>query len=296
MKKYILILIFGIVIQLCASAQQKDPTVCGPENGSLLIIGGNLSSPAIYDKFLELAGGPDADLVIIPTAIADEYLLVDGAMEEMIETFKSHGFKNIEILHTRNPEEANTEEFVKPLRSADAVYFMGGRQWRIADGFLNTLAHKELFNLLDRGGVIGGSSAGASIQGSYLARGDTKTNVLMMGDHEEGLSFLKNIAIDQHLLKLNRQFDVFKIIRAHPELLGLGLDENTGIIVKGDTFEVIGESFVAVYDGTFCQFVRDNEDWSIERPEITKLPKDSDRFYFLGEGRVYDLKNRRVIK
>lgn len=286
----------GVIFQSYAIGQEKKTTVCGPKNGSLLIIGGNLSSPEIYAKFLELAGGPEANLVIIPTAIADEYLLVDGAIDKIINTFKKHGFNNIEILHTRNPEEANTEEFVKPLKTANAVYFMGGRQWRTADGFLNTLAHQELFKVLERGGVIGGSSAGASIQGSYLARGDSHTNVIMMGDHEEGLSFMKNTAIDQHLLRLNRQFDIFEIIRAHPELLGLGLDENTGIVVQGDTFEVIGESFVAVYDATFCQFVRDKEDWSIERPEITQLPKDSDRFYFLGEGRVYDLKNRRVVK
>lgn len=175
MKKIFLIFLIGVIFQSHAIGQENKSTVCGPQNGSLLIIGGNLSSPAIYAKFLELAGGSDANLVIIPTAIADEYLLVDGAVEKLVENFKSHGFKNSTILHTRNPEEANTEEFVKPLKKANAVYFMGGRQWRIADGFLNTLAHKELFKLLDRGGVIGGSSAGASIQGSYLARGDTKT-------------------------------------------------------------------------------------------------------------------------
>ena len=107
---------------------------------------------------------------------------------------------------------------------------------------------------------------------------------------------MKDVAIDQHLLRLNRQFDIFEILHKHPNLLRLGLDENTGIIVKGDTFEVIGESFVAVYDGSFCQFVRNKEDWSIEKPEITKLPKDSERFYLLGAGRVYDLKNRRVVK
>ncbi len=296
MKRIILFLLITIFLQSYVNGQKQQLSICGPQNGSLLIIGGNISSPEIYAKFLELAGGTEANLVIIPTAIADEYLLVEGAIEKIIKTFTSIGFKNIEILHTRNPEEANTEEFVKPLRTANAVYFMGGRQWRIADGFLNTLAHKELFKVLDRGGVIGGSSAGASIQGSYLVRGDTKTNVVMMGDHEEGLGFLKNVAIDQHLLKLNRQFDIFEILREHPHLLGMGLDENTGIIVQGDTFEVIGESFVAVYDGSFCQFVRDKEDWSIERPEITQLPEESERFYLLGEGRVYDLKNRRVIK
>lgn len=261
-------------------------------NGSLIIVGGNLQSQEIYDQFYELAGGANAKLVIVPTAIAD----LSGGFERMKTPFIKTGFKNITIVHTRNPEEANTDAFINPIQEATAVYFMGGRQWRIADGFLHTKAHDEFFKLLERGGVIAGSSAGASIQGSYLVRGHTKTNVVMMGDHEEGLSFLKNVAIDQHLLKLNRQFDIFEILRAKPELLGLGLDENTGILVQGNTFEVIGESYVAIYDGTFCKFVRDKEDWRIERPEITVLPEGSERFYLLSKGRLYDLKNRMVIK
>ena len=93
-----------------------------------------------------------------------------------------------------------------------------------------------------------GASAGATIQGSYLARGDTKTNTIMMGDHEEGLAFIKNVAIDQHLLKRNRHFDLIEIIQARPHLLGIGLDEDTAIVVRGDRFEVIGQSFVAIYD------------------------------------------------
>jgi len=97
-------------------------------------------------------------------------------------------------------------------------------------------------------------------------------------------------------LALNRQFDILEILNVHPELLGIGLDENTAIVVHGNDFEVIGESFVAVYDGTFCQFVRDKSDWSIERPEITRLPKGSERFYLLGAGRKYSLSDRRVIE
>ncbi len=286
----LLLLLLSLIIITPAFSQSILP------KGSLIIVGGSLKSQEIYDKFYELAGYEDAKLVIVPTAIADEYLMVDGAIDRMMEPFKKTGFTNIKIVHTRNPEEANLDEFIRPIQEATAVYFMGGRQWRIADGFLGTKAHDEFFKLLDRGGVIAGSSAGASIQGSYLVRGDTKTNVVMMGDHEEGLGFLKNTAIDQHLLKLNRQFDIFEILRAKPELLGLGLDEDTGIIVQGDTFTVIGESFVAVYDGTFCKFVRDKEDWSIERPEIVKLPEGSDKFYLLDAGRVYDLRERKVIK
>ena len=86
----------------------------------------------------------------------------------------------------------------------------------------------------------------------------------MMGDHEEGLNFLTNVAIDQHLMARNRHFDLFEILDNRPELLGIGLDENTGIIVKGNTFTVMGESYVAMYDGTR---------WSAELDTIYQLPK-----------------------
>ncbi|MDE0649242.1 MAG: cyanophycinase, partial [Gammaproteobacteria bacterium] len=133
-------------------------------------------------------------------------------------------------------------------REAGGVWFPGGRQWRIADSCLDTRTEEELRRLAERGGVIGGSSAGASIQGSYLIRGDTQTNTIMMGDHEEGFGFLRNVGIDQHLLRRNRQFDMLEVMEAMPDLLGIGIDENTAIVVQGDEFEVIGESYVVIYD------------------------------------------------
>ena len=102
--------------------------------------------------------------------------------------------------------------------------------------------------MLQRGGVVGGSSAGATILGSYLVRGDTATNTIMMGDHEEGFAFLRDTAIDQHLLRRNRQFDLIEVIEAHPHLLGIGIDEDTAIVVEGDRFEVMGQSYVVIYD------------------------------------------------
>ena len=128
------------------------------------------------------------------------------------------------------------------------MFFGGGRQWRLADAYLNTRTHTELLALLDRGGVISGSSAGASIMGSFLVRGDTETNTRMMGDHLVGFGLLKNVGIDQHLLRRNRHFDLIEVIEAHPELLGIGLDEDTAIVVEGDRFEVIGQSYTAIYD------------------------------------------------
>jgi len=137
---------------------------------------------------------------------------------------------------------------------------------------------------LDRGGIIGGSSAGATIQGSYLARGDTKSNAIMMGDHEKGFAFIKNVAIDQHLLARNRQFDLFEILKVKPELLGIGLDESTAILVGKDTFEVIGKSYVAVYDGNF---------W---RRDGNPVVPEGELFYLLKAGDKYDLKKRQIIE
>ena len=274
-----------LILLFCSIMMLPGPGFTqGPEKGTLLIIGG-AASEMFYEKFMALVGGPDAPIVVIPTATTSELITAED-LEGFKRSFTNKGFRNVTVLHTRDRDEANEPDFYKPLDTAVGVWFSGGRQWRHADSYLGTNTHKAFFRLLDRGGVIAGSSAGATIQGSYLARGDTKANTIMMGDHEEGLGFMSNVAIDQHLLARNRQFDLFEILDNRPELLGIGLDENTGIIVKGDKFSVIGESFVAVYDGTR---------WSAERDTSYQLPKGSREFYFLKEGNLYDLKKREVI-
>jgi cyanophycinase len=189
-------------------------------------------------------------------------------------------------LHTDDPKEANSETFFGPITEAGGVWFGGGRQCRLVDSYANTKTEKAFWDVLDRGGVIGGSSAGATIQGSYLARGDTKNNQIMMGDHEAGFGFIKNIAIDQHVLARNRQFDLFNILEKRPELLGVGLDEKTAMIVQGDQFEVMGESYVLVYDGGF---------WSREGSSLKKLPPSNQLFYFLRPGDKYDMAKREMI-
>lgn len=246
----------------------------GPPNGTLLAAGGGIKDLNILKRFITLAGGPDAPIVVIPTAGgADDYAQDwDG-----LYPLKVAGANNLTVMHTRDPNMANTDAFIEPLREATGVWFSGGRQWRLADSYLNTKTHQALWALLDRGGIIGGSSAGATIQGSYLARGDTKTNTIMMGDHEEGLAFLKDVAIDQHLLKRNRQFDLIDIIEAHPDLLGIGLDEDTAILVQGDWFEVIGQSYVAIYDHS-------------------RMLDVGGRFYFLAPGDRFNLKTREAFR
>ncbi len=252
----------------------------GPANGTLMIVGGGEAN-ALVEQFVEIAGGDEARIVVIPTAGTEEEFGDNWYFKVEIEEI---GVASLDILHTRNPETANTEEFIKPLKEATGIWFTGGRQWRLVDAYMGTKVVDECINLLDRGGIIGGSSAGATIQGSYLARGDSEGNAKMMGDHEQGFSFVKNIAIDQHLLARNRHFDMFRILKEHSELLGIGLDESTGILVEKDTFEVIGKSYVAVYDGNF---------W---RRDDNPVVPEGEAFYFLRAGDKYDMSSRTVIK
>ena len=281
---YLSILLSVCITSFSQSLQNYETH--GPKKGTLIIIGGG-SDHFIIDKFRELAGGDSAKLVIIPTALPDDYLQQDSSYAEIKKYFSNNGFNDITIVHTRDTAHANSEEFIQPIKKATAIYFEGGRQWRIADGFLNTKAHREMVKLLGRGGVIAGSSAGATIQGSYLARGDSKNNQIMMGDHEEGLGFITNVAIDQHVLARNRQFDLFDILKNRPELLGIGIDESTAIVVQADTLEVFGENYVLIYDKTF---------WSREGSELKHLPDKDQSFYFLKAGDKYNLAERKVIE
>ena len=246
----------------------------GPKNGHLMIVGGALQDQAIFERFIDLAGGPDAPIIVIPTAGGgNDY---DQYWRGLL-SFKKAGAQNLTVLHTNDPAVADTDEFLRPLKAARGVWFSGGRQWRLADAYLNTKVHQVLWEVLERGGIIGGSSAGATIQGSYLARGDTKANTIMMGDHKVGMGFLKNTAIDQHLLKRNRQFDLIEIIKAHPELLGIGIDENTAILVNGDRFDVLGHGYVAIYDHN-------------------RMLDSGGLFYFLAPGDRFDLKTREASR
>jgi cyanophycinase len=265
---------FATAILLLPLGTAASASDVGPAKGSLVIVGGAMQDPAIVKRFLDLAGGPDQPIVVIPTA---------GGSEDYdqhwsgLRQFKEAGATRLTVLHTTDRKQADSEAFVKPIREARGVFFTGGRQWRLADSYLKTLTHSALSELLERGGVIGGTSAGASIQGSFLVRGDTKGNEAMIGDHIEGLGFLRNVGIDQHLLKRNRQFDLLELVGKYPDLLGIGIDEDTAIVVRGDEFDVIGQSYVVIYDNK-------------------RMIPPAGSFYFLAPGDRYDLKKREATR
>lgn len=268
----------------------ETPTRHGPDKGSLIIIGGGGATPEIWNKFVELAGGKEKARIVVITAAAGDSAAYKTDGVELVK--RETGIKNVTMLHTNSLTEANSEKFVIPIKEATGIYFVGGRQWRIADSYLNTLTHKAFQQVLERGGVISGTSAGASIQGSFLWRGDTKGAHILVGDHTQGLGFLKNSAIDQHLLRRNRQFDLIEFIRQSPELIGMGLDEATAIVVQKDVFEVIGRSYVAVYDHNTIVSKRERRFFDGNGPETNYQGP----FFFLKQGQKYDLKERKVLE
>jgi cyanophycinase len=279
-----LIVALTLLVVSGAGAFQDAPEY-GPARGTLVIVGGGaMEGTGIVEKFIQLAGGAEKKFVIVPTAGGNKN--DDGSIrpydeKRIVESWVKRGLKNVKMLHTHDPKVADTEEFVKALKEADAVWFNGGRQWNIVDSYAKTRTLTEFHKVLERGGVIGGSSAGATIQGEYLVRGDTSgPNVMMTQEptHQEAFKFLRRSAIDQHINTRNRWDDLIPVMQKHPNLLGIGLSEGTAIIVNGDRFEVFGKWKVAVHDTT-----RVYQPW--EKP-----------YFVLSQGDVYNMKTRRVEK
>ncbi len=256
----------------------------GPARGTLVIVGGGaLGGTGIREKFVSLAGGANAPIVVVPTAggnrNAKGELIVYKEDEVLASWKKELGLTNVKMLHTSDPKVADTEEFAKVLRDARGVWFVGGRQWNLVDSYAHTLTEKEFHAVLARGGVIGGSSAGATIQGDYLVRGAVAGAQIVMPtepEHQHGFAFLRRSAIDQHINTRLRWDDLDPVIKKYPNLLGIGLSEGTAIVVTGDRFEVMGKWKVAVHDNT-----RLYQPW--EKP-----------YYVLSAGDVYNMKTRKV--
>ena len=182
-----LALLLALALAAPGSAQQS--TEYGPPSGTLVIVGGGATDgTGIVEKFLELGGGAEEGrFVIVPTAGGNydregKLRVFDEA--QVLDRWRQRGVKNVSMLHTHDPALADTEAFVADLAQATAVWFNGGRQWNIVDSYAGTRTYDLFHAVLERGGVIGGSSAGATIQGEYLVRGATQGSGIVMTDEE----------------------------------------------------------------------------------------------------------------
>ncbi len=255
-------------------ATPKPPVV---ENGTLVIVGGGGMPRNLMSQIVDMAGGPEkAKMVYVPCAEQDDV----GETQRTVEAWKRMGVKHATFIHTKDRNKANSdEEFLAPLKDATGIWFGGGRQWNFADSYYGTKAHQLMKDVLKRGGVIGGSSAGASIQARYLARATPIGNFQIMapGYERGGLGFISGVAIDQHFSQRGRQKDMTTLMAKHPQLLGIGLDEATAIIVKKSNAKVVGRGKVHFYDRNLPVYP--------DRPDYVALPAGSE----------YELSERKVI-
>lgn len=276
----------------------KQPPMPHVENGTLLIVGGGGSPRGLMSRFVELAGGVEnAKLVYVPCSEQDEV----SARQSMVAAWKRMGIKHATFLHTKDRSKADSDQkFLAPLKDATGLFFGGGRQWNFSDSYYGTTAHRLMKEVLDRGGVIAGSSAGASIQARYLARATPIGNfdIMAPGYERGGLGFVGGVAIDQHFSQRGRQKDMLKLMQAYPQLLGIGLDEATAIEVQKSTAKVTGKGRVFFYNATAPSSASDQNEIDDEKPAddaVGEAGEFETPFVALPAGSIYDLAKRTVV-
>lgn len=241
-------LLLGIGLCLGAAATADEPNVLGlPEQavknaGKLMICGGGQMPQDIYNEFVRLAAGKKARIVVIPTA---KVWPSRADMEGRFAHWRLMSVSSVDFLDTESREQANQDSFVEPLREATGVWIAGGSQGRLADIYRGTKVEAALLGVLERGGIIGGTSAGAAVMSRMMIRYGSPKAVV-----DAGFNFLSQAVVDQHFLQRNRQERLLGVLSEHPEMIGLGVDEGTALVVEGAHLRVMGQSDVVVCKAT----------------------------------------------
>lgn len=206
--------------------------------GRLVICGGGRLPEQLPRRFIEFAGGEAARIVVVTTASV--YADTDK-MEPKLAFWRAQKLASLTVLHTRSRATADEAAFSKPLTEATGVWFVGGNQSWLTETYLGTATERELRGVLARGGVVGGTSAGAAIMSPVMIRRDKPELETC-----SGFGFLPGTVVDQHFLKRNRQGRLMKVLDSHRDLVGLGIDEGTALVVEGNHLSVVGDSEVVV--------------------------------------------------
>jgi cyanophycinase len=207
-------------------------------HGTLMICGGGTMPNVVYDKFVQLAGGSHAHIVLIPTAYPFESL---QAAQIRYSGWRDLDVESVDFLDANSSSQADKDDFVEPLRKATGVWITGGEQGRLADIYAGTKVEKEIRGVLERGGIVGGTSAGAAIMSHLMIR-DGLTEAVV----GRGFDLLDRAVVDQHFIQRQRTQRLLGVLTKHPGMVGLGVDENTALVVRGNHLQVLGQSQVMV--------------------------------------------------
>ncbi len=210
------------------------------EGGTLVIAGGGQLPPEIRQRFLDLAGGSQrARIIIIPAYEADSTQIIS-----MSESWRVLGVTLVHVLQAASRDEANRAPFGQPLDEATGVWLSGGQQALLSERYAGTLIEEKLQAVLDRGGVVGGSSAGAAAMTKVMIEQGSDAAI-----ESRGFDLFREAIIDQHFLRRNRLNRLIGLLERHPNRVAFGIDEGTALVVqvhKG-RLGVIGSSYVLAY-------------------------------------------------
>jgi cyanophycinase len=256
-----------------------------PPQGHLVLIGGGEKPAAAMQKFVDLAGGPEAPIVIVPTAsgeadTGDYYIGLFGG---------NHGATDVTVLPVRTKHDATLPENVAIASRARGIFFSGGDQRRIIDALEGTPVLEAIRARWRAGIVIGGTSAGTACQSPLMITGDGDFEVIRAGAValRTGLGFFDGVVVDQHFVARQRFNRLATVVLEHPHLLGVGVDEATAVWVRpDDTFEVIGKSSVIVIDAAAATIRSD------AGAGAGRLGAGGIKLHILVEGDVFDIRSR----
>ena len=257
--------------------------------GHLVLIGGGDKPPEVMRKFIELAGGKDAPIVVIPTASSEP----DAASYYEKLFREEYGCTNAVSLDIRKKADAGRADWAALARKARGIFFGGGDQIRITNALLGTPVGDAIAAAFADGAVVGGTSAGTACQSEVMLTGEGDFSQVRTRSVEtwKGLGFLPaGVVVDQHFIRRQRENRLLSVILENPDLLGVGVDEETAIWVRPDgTFQVLGKSGVLVFDAKGAPVSHHPRDSGQDLLGVHDL-----KLHLLLPGETYDLLTRTI--
>lgn len=207
--------------------------------GCVMLCGGGELPDAVYDEFIRIAGGRRARIVLIPSAHPYDDV---KQLSDRFSTWKNYDVTSFDFLHTDDPDEANDADFVAQLEHATGVWIASGAQSRLLRRYAGRKVESALRRVVDRGGIVAGDSAGAVVLSRVVIRGGTSSDATL----DKGFGLLDGAVVDSHFSQRARHTRLLKVLDDHPELVALGVDEATAVIIRQDRLRSIGDNRVSV--------------------------------------------------
>jgi cyanophycinase len=280
--------------------QNDQKTSRRPTQGPVMPIGGAEDKQAsgdqehILTRFVELAGGKKARILVIPTAseVADEM------GQRYADVFGKIGAKSVDVLNVQKREDANAQPALDQINEATGIFITGGSQSRLVSYLSGTHVMERIRERNANGVIVAGTSAGASIVASHLMLGGTgltgnssdSSARKHMVELAAGFGLLQDVVVDQHFSQRGRMGRLLSVYAANPGLLGIGLDEDTAVLIDHNgLMEVLGSGMVTVIDG------RNSVSDYFEREVGEVLTVGNSHLFVLGPGRFFNLREREIV-